>query len=106
MLAVPANIRVQAVDREDVPPLEMPERFRREVVYFMTPADGADAPILAANEYWIEPHLVARWLEDGVFRVVSPLDAESVAEIELSEDQERWLEWMQQYHLSRIRIES
>jgi hypothetical protein len=103
---VHSTIRIRAVDREDVLPLEMPERFRREVVYFMTPADGPDSPILGPNEYWIEPHNISRWLDDGVFCVVSPLDAESVAEIELSEDQERWLEWMQQHGLSRIRIES
>ncbi len=103
---VPPTIRIRAVDRDDVAPLEMPERFRREVVYFMTPADGPDAPMLGPNEYWIEPDNIARWLDDGVFSVVSPLDAEAVAEIELSEDQERWLEWLQQYGLSRIRIES
>jgi hypothetical protein len=97
---------VVAVDRDDVPPLEMPERFRLEVVYFMTPGDAKGAPTLAANEYWIEPDHIDRWLDDGVFSVVSPLDAESVAEIELTEDQERWLEWMQKHGISKVRVES
>ncbi|MFO0011125.1 MAG: hypothetical protein ACK553_00120 [Planctomycetota bacterium] len=100
------TIRVRAIGREDVPPLEMPERFRREVVYFMTPTDSPDAPKLGANEYWIETANIERWLEDGVFTVVSPLDAETVAEIELSEDQERWLEWMQSHGLSLIKLET
>jgi hypothetical protein len=103
---VPASIRVKAVGRDDVVILEMPERFRREVVYFMTPTDPSSGPQLGPNEYWIEPHRIDQWLTDGVFTVVSPLDAESVAEIELSEDQERWLEWMQAHGLSLIRLES
>jgi hypothetical protein len=36
--------------------------------------------------------------------VVSPLDAETVAEIDLSEDQERWLEWMKKNNLTHIRV--
>jgi hypothetical protein len=99
-------IRVRAIGRDDVPSLEMPERFRREVVYFMTPTDTPDAPKLGANEYWIKPEQIACWLDEGVFRVVSPLDAEAVAEIELSEDQEKWLEWMHKHGLSLIRLES
>jgi hypothetical protein len=100
------SIRVRPIGRDEVPSLEMPERFRREVVYFMTPADGPDAPKLGANEYWIKPEQIAHWLDEGVFHVVSPLDAETVAEIELSEDQERWLEWMHKHGLSLIRLES
>jgi len=103
---VAKSIRVRAVDRDEVPVLEMPERFRREVVYFMTPSDHEGAPLLGPNEYWVQPEHVVRWLEDGGFSVMSPLAAEAVAEIELSEDQERWLEWMQRYNVSRIRIES
>ncbi|MEI8211898.1 MAG: hypothetical protein WCI02_07100 [Planctomycetota bacterium] len=99
------NLRVHAVGRPEVIPLEMPERFRLEVVYFMTPTDRPGAPILAANEYWIEPTNVETWLEEGVFSVVSPLDAETVADIELSDDQERWLEWLKQYSIDRVRIE-
>lgn len=99
------HVRVSAVDRPDVPSIDMPMRFRREVVYFMTPADTSDAPKLSDHEYWIEAANVERWLDDGGFTVVSPLDAESVAEIELTEDQERWLEWMKQYAIDRIRVE-
>lgn len=99
------TLRVHAVDRPDIPPLVMPERFRLEVVYFMTPTDRPDAPTLAAHEYWIEPANVVQWLDDGGFSVVSPLDAESVAEIELTDDQERWLEWMKRHKIDRVRID-
>jgi hypothetical protein len=83
----------------------MPERFRLEIVYFMTPGDAPGAPKLGPNEYWIEPANVNRWLEEGCFSVVSPLDAESVAEIELTEDQERWLEWLKKYAISQVQID-
>lgn len=100
------TILIRPVGREDIPPLVMPERFRLEIVYFITPGDAAGAPILGKNEYWIEPKFVDRWLDDGVFSVVSPLDAESVAEIELTEDQERWLEWMKRHGIQHVRVES
>jgi hypothetical protein len=49
---------------------------------------------------------VATWLEDGIFTVVSPLDAETVAEIELTEEQEKWLEWMSQNGVTKVRVEA
>lgn len=100
------SILIRAVDREDLAPLVMPERFRLEIVYFMTPGDAVGAPSLGKNEYWIEPRFIEQWLDDGVFTVVSPLDAESVAEIELTEDQERWLEWMKRNGVQLVRVES
>lgn len=98
------SIRVLALDGQPTEPLEMPERFRLEVVYFMTPEDAPGAPKLGPGEYWIEPQNVVNWLDEGCFSVVSPLDAESVAEIELSEEHERWLEWLRKYNITRVRI--
>ncbi len=96
-------LQVIAIDR-DLPALKMPDRFRKEIVYFMSPAEGADAPKLGKNEYWIRTEDAAKWLDDGVFTLVSPLDAESVAEIEITEDQEVWLEWMVVNKISTVRL--
>ena len=93
------------LDAPGILPLAMPERFRREIVYFMTPADRAGAPTCGNQEYWIRLEDSKKWLDDGFFTLVSPLDAESVAEIELSEDQERWLEWMVQNQISHVRVQ-
>lgn len=98
------SIQVLALDGQTTEPIQMPERFRLEVVYFMTPGDAPLAPKLGPNEYWIEPQNVQKWLEEGCFSVVSPLDAESVAEIELSEEHERWLEWLKKNQITRVRI--
>lgn len=98
------SVRVVPLDGQPTATIEMPERFRLEVVYFMTPGDATGAPELGPGEYWIEPQNVERWLDDGCFSVVSPLDAESVAEIELSEEHERWLEWLKKNQITRVRI--
>jgi hypothetical protein len=98
-------MRVYAVDQPDLPPLEMPGRFRTDVAYFMTPVDSSDVPRPATNEYWVRQSDARQWLEEGVVLVVSPLDAAAKAEIELSEEQEAWLEWMIEHGIERIRLE-
>jgi hypothetical protein len=97
-------VLVIPTDKTTVAPLNMPDRFRKEIVYFMSPADGVGAPTLGQNEYWIRAADAKKWLEDGVFTLVSPLDAESVAEIELTEEQEIWLEWMVQHQICTVKI--
>ena len=105
-------LRVIPLDKPDATPISMPDRFRLEVVYFMSPVSTlsgepiSGAPACGDREYWIRTEDTKRWLDEGVFTLVSPLDAESVAEIELSEDQERWLEWMDEHCITHIRIES
>ena len=97
-------VKIIPLDQPTVSPIEMPDRFRKEVVYFMTPAEGTDSPSLDKDEYWIRLEDSRRWLDDGFFSLVSPLDAHSVAEIELTEDQETWLEWMVKNEITSIRL--
>jgi hypothetical protein len=96
---------IYAVDVAAVPPLTMPDRFRLEIVYFMTPSGARTAPTrLPEGEYWIDRGDAQQWLDDYVVEVVSPLDAASKAEIELSEDHERFLEWLLQHHVQHVRV--
>ena len=97
---------VYAVDRPEVPPLEMPARFKHDIAYFMTPAGERGAPALAEGEFWIDPEDVRRWLAEGVLMLVSPLDSENQAEVEIDEDQELWLEWMAANDVRRVRLGS
>jgi len=83
----------------------MPDRFRHEVTYFMTPAGQEGAPKLAPGEYWVRLHDARTFLDEGVVRLVSPLDSASKAEIGLSEEQEAWLEWMVANRVEHIRLE-
>jgi hypothetical protein len=96
---------IHPVGRADVTPYRMPRRFRTEIVYFMTPGNGRDIPNLPEGEYWIRLSDARRWLEDLVVHVISPLDAEAVAEIELSEDHEGWLAWMVEHEIEHVRID-
>lgn len=98
-------MKVIAVDRPDVAPFEIADRFRSEIVYFMTPPGDAGVPELKTDEYWIRLEDAKTWLDEFVFWVVSPLDAESKAEIELTEEQESWLEWMVANQIQKVRLE-
>ena len=99
-------MKIIAVDRPELAPLEMPARFRTEIVFFMTSPGDKGAPAdLASNEYWIDPAEARKWLDELVVYVVSPLDAENQAEIELTEDHERWLQWLVDNGIQRVRAE-
>lgn len=98
------SILVHAVDRPDLKPFEMPDRFRTEVAYFMSLPGEPGVPELKPGEYWIDPTKAATWLDDGEFHLISPLDSGSQAEVELSEAQESWLEWMVAAKIDRIRL--
>ncbi len=95
---------IHSVDHPDLPPFEMPARFKMEIVYFMTPAGDHGAPQLGPNEYWICREEAIKWLDDLVVFVVSPLDAQSKAEIELTDDHEAWLTWMVENGIQHVRL--
>jgi hypothetical protein len=96
-------MKIYAVDKPDLPPFEMPDRFRTQIVYFMTPSGMRGAPDLPPGEYWIVPDDARRWLNELVVEVVSPLDAESKAEIELTDEQEAWLQWLVDHQIQHVR---
>ena len=98
-------MQIIAVDRPAVAPLEMPARFRFEIVYFMTVPGERGAPAsLPENEYWIDAGEARQWLEDLVVSIVSPLDAASKAEIPLTEYHEAWLEWLVANDVCHVRV--
>lgn len=100
-------MKLAATDMPAVISLELPDRFRMEIVYFMTPPGERGAPAdLGENEYWIDLAEAQTWLDEGVVYVVSPLDAENQAEIELTEYHEAFLQWLLQNKVSRVRIGS
>lgn len=99
------TVRVVAVGRPEVPVILMPERFRHEVAFFMTPGDEPGAPVLARDEYWVRQIDAKQCLDDCMIRVVSPLDSQNRTEIELSEDQEDWLTWLVEHGVEHVRLE-
>ena len=97
---------VVAVDKSAVPVLEISARLRSQLVYFMTPPDEPHVPPLQAQEYWIDAHQTAQWLAEGVLEVVSPLDSEHQTVVELSDEQETFLEWLTAYQVQHIRVQA
>jgi hypothetical protein len=98
-------MHLTALDRPTAPGLELPDRFRMEIVYFMTPPGERGAPAdLGDNEYWIDLAEAQKWLDDAVVYVVSPLDAENQAEIELTEYHEAFLQWLLAHKINRVKI--
>lgn len=98
------STRVYAVGRDDLPPFEMPKRFRHEITYFMSVNPGESG--LPEGEYRVSLEDARRWLDDQVFELISPLDSEHPTEIELSEEQEAWLEWMVANQVEHVRLET
>ena len=98
-------MRVHAVGRPELAPLDMPARFKHDIAYFMTPPGERGVPELPQGEYWVMLDDARRWLDEGVLVLVSPLDSENQAEAEISEDQERWLEWLLAHGVEHLRIE-
>lgn len=82
----------------------MPDRFLHEVTYFMSVPGEGDTPEVGENEYWVRREDALRWMEDGIVEIISPLDSASKAEIELSEEQEDWLDWMIEHEIQHIRL--
>ncbi len=95
---------VYAADQPDLPPFKMSDRFRHEITYFMSIPGEPGVPKLPATEYWVNLQAARTWLDEGAFHLVSPLDSENQTEIELSEEQEAWLEWMLANAVEHVRL--
>jgi hypothetical protein len=87
-------IRLVPLDRPDVPPRTLSPRLRSQLVYFASAPDAAGVPPLGEAEYYFAAAEVAKYLDDGVLYLVSPLDTDNMTEVELSEEQEALLEWL------------
>lgn len=94
---------VYSAENPGLPPVPMPDRFRHEISYFAShrPPSG---DMLAVGEWWIDLAEAEAVLADGVVRIASPLDSASRAEIELSDEQETWLEWVVRNRVRRVRF--
>lgn len=100
------SARVHAVNHPELPPFTMPDRFRHDVTYFATPAGEQGAPEpLGHREYRIRRDDAEQIYDDGVIRIVSILDSDHRTELEITEEQERWLQWMLENGIQHVRIE-
>jgi hypothetical protein len=99
-----ARLTLVAVDHPEVAPLPISPRMRTQLGYFMTPADAPGLPPLGEDEYWIAAADVAKWIDEGVLYLVSPLDTANMTEVELSEEQEALLQWLRDHSVQHVRV--
>jgi hypothetical protein len=97
-------IRLLPIDRQDVAPLAISERLRGQLVYFMTPPGTPGTAALNDDEFWFAPTDVEKWLDEGVFYLVSPLDSANATEVELTEEQEALLSWLRRNGVRHVRV--
>ena len=99
-----SKIFLDIVGRPEIPPREISPRLRSQLVYFSgLPKEGQTEP-LGEGEYWFVTEEVDRWVDEGVFYLVSPLDTANMTEVELSEEQEEFLNWLQKNRINRARV--
>src|SRR5437660_12570469 len=99
-----ARLELVPLDRPDVRPTTISPRLRSQLVYFMSAPDTPGVPPLGEDEYWFAEAEVARWLDEGVFYLVSPLDTANMTEVELTEEQETLLGWLHSQHVQHVRL--
>ena len=93
------------LDQPQVLPLVISARMRGQLVYFMAAPSAAGSPALGENEYWFAREDVRKWLDDGVFYLVSPLDSANMTEVELTEEQEAMLNWLDKNQVAHVRVQ-
>jgi hypothetical protein len=96
--------KLVSVDHPEAPPFPLTTRLRSQLVYFMTLADAPGVPPLGEDEYWFARDEVSKWLSEGVFYLVSPLDTENMTEVELTEEQEVFLGWLDRHGVQHVRV--
>lgn len=90
-----AHPRLVALDHPDLPPFSLSPRLRSQLVYFQASPSAPDHPAkLGEKEYWFDRDEIAKWVMEGVFYLVSPLDTENATEVELTEEQDALLTWL------------
>lgn len=92
------------IDRPEVAPWPISPRLRAQLVYFMSASGASGVPPLAEDEFWFAAAEVAEWVDQGVFYLVSPLDTANMTEVELTEEQEAFLQWLKDERVQHVRI--
>jgi hypothetical protein len=98
-------VLVHAITKPELKPYAMADRFRHDITYFCTSPGEAGAPAkLGPGEWWVRLDDAKKIHEEGVLRIVSPLDSASSTELEISEEHEAWLEWMIANEVEHVRL--
>ena len=93
---------VSPIGKPEIEPFEITAELRTQLQYFTT---GETRDPKKLNEYFFPLLRTRGLLEDGVFYMVSPLDSQNQSEIEITLEQEIFLEWIVEKEVENIRVE-
>ena len=93
---------VSPIEKPEIEPFEITAELRTQLQYFTT---GETRDPKKPNEYFFPLLRTRELLEDGVFYMVSPLDSQNKSEIEITLEQEIFLEWIVEKEVENIRVE-
>jgi hypothetical protein len=99
-----ARLALVPLDKPEVAPRPISPRLRTQLVYFGAASGAKGVPTLGEGEYWFDPDEVAKWADEGVFYLVSPLDTANMTEVEISEEQESLLFWLRKEGVRHVRV--
>ena len=100
-----ARLLLVPLDRPEVASFPITLRLRNQLVYFMSARDTPGIPELGEEDFWFDSAEVAKWVDEGVFYLVSPLDTDNMTEVELTEEQEALLAWLHTNQVRHVRLE-
>ncbi|KAJ3059396.1 hypothetical protein HK102_010020 [Quaeritorhiza haematococci] len=101
-----AQPRLVSLEHPELPPYPLSPRLRSRLVYFQSgPAAPAHPAPRGEGEYWFDRDEVTKWVMEGVFYLVSPLDTEKATEVELTEEQDSLLVWLETHKVRHARVE-
>lgn len=98
------QVSLVPLDHPDVAPLHVSPRLRSQLVYFMADPNTPGLPALGDDEFWFNREDVTRWVMEGVFYLVSPLDTQNMTEVELTEEQDAFLNWLDSNGVQHVRV--
>lgn len=99
-----SRLLLASIDRPEIQPRPISPRLRSQLVYFGAAAGSEGVPSLGDGEYWFRTEEVDRWIDEGVFYLVSPLDTANQTEVEISEEQEALLLWLRDQGVRHVRV--
>lgn len=89
------------LDKPEIAPYEISATLRKQLPYF---TEGRIHDTGSTDQFLFPIARTSELLEDGVFYVVSPLDDQNQAEIEITDEQEDLLEWLVSNQIEDVRI--
>jgi len=92
---------VVPLDKMQVSPYKISPVLKRQLQYF---TDGERRDTDKPEEFFFPLARTSELLREGVFYVVSPLDDQNQAEIEITDEQEDLLEWLVSHQIERVQV--